>query len=275
MSSITSFTGSIPYNYDTYLGPLFFEPYAVDLADRLERNDYETVLEMACGTGRLSKHLVKKLAPQGQLYATDLNEDMLRIARERLHDDRIVWQVADAHNLPYIHQQFDLVVCQYGIMFFQDKLKALKEVLRVLLPGGRFYFNTWDRIEYNAIADVTRQTMQEIFPDDPPAFIEKGPYSFYDIESIEQLLEDAGFTHIAIETVAKTSIAATPEDAMTGFLDGTTLNAYLKERSAKEADVRKRFRELLVQRYGEKNLELPMQAFVCEAVRPVASKSEL
>src|SRR5690349_8003483 len=156
--SITAFAGSIPHNYDTYLGPLFFEPYAVDLVERLESNDYESVLEIACGTGRVTKHLVKKLSSHGQLYATDLNEGMLRIARERLHDDRIDWQVADAHNLPFYDQQFDLVVCQYGIMFFQDKLKALKEVYRVLLPGGRFYFNTWDRIEYNAIADVTRQT---------------------------------------------------------------------------------------------------------------------
>lgn len=267
--SITAFTGNIPYNYDTYLGPLFFEPYAVDLVERLESNDYETVLEIACGTGRVTKHLVNKLVPEGRLYASDLNEDMLRLAWERVHDSRITWQASDAHSLPFPNQQFELVVCQYGIMFFQDKPKALSEVLRVLQPGGRFYFSTWDRIDCNAVADAARQTMQEIFPDDPPAFLEKGPFSFFDIETIEQLLEDAGFTHIAVDKVAKTSVAATPEQVITGFLDGTTLAPYMQEHSEKDAAVRRRFRELLVERYGEKDLALPMQAFVCEAVKGV------
>ena len=268
MSSLTTFTGAIPHNYDTYLGPLLFEPYAVDLVERMEGDNYTAVLELACGTGRVTKHLLNKVAANGTLLATDLNEDMLRIARERLQDNRIRWQEADAHGLPFGNEQFELVVCQYGIMFFQDKPKALREIFRVLKPRGRFYFSTWDRIEFNAIAEVARQVVQETFPDDPPAFIEKGPYSFFDPEAIRHLLETAGFDHIEIEKVAKTSVAATPEDVITGFLDGTTLSLYLQERRGKDAAVRKLYRELLVLRFGEKDLELPMQAIICEAIKP-------
>ncbi|HEU4903118.1 MAG TPA: class I SAM-dependent methyltransferase [Flavisolibacter sp.] len=268
MSSLTAFAGNIPHNYDTYLGPLFFEPYAIDLVQQLQGNDYQSVLELACGTGRVTTHLVEKIAPGGSLQAMDLNEDMLRIAKSKLPDSRIVWSVADAHRLPFADGQFEVVVCQFGVMFFEDKPKALREVFRVLKQGGRFYFNTWDRIEFNAVADVARQTLQQIFPDDPPAFIEKGPYSFFDPELIRQLLEDAGFTSIEIERVPRTSVAPSPEDVTAGFLDGTTLRPYLQERHSQDAAVRQLFRELLVLRYGERDLELPMQAFVCEAIKP-------
>ena len=120
MAAITNFTGSIPLNYETYLGPLFFEPYAVDLAQRIEGSNFQSVLELACGTGRVTKHLVNKLSAEGRLQAIDLNAGMLQIAKEQLQDNRIHWSVADAHELPFESKEFDLAVCQFGVMFFAD-----------------------------------------------------------------------------------------------------------------------------------------------------------
>ncbi|HVF96156.1 MAG TPA: class I SAM-dependent methyltransferase, partial [Flavisolibacter sp.] len=212
MASVTAFTGNVPHNYETYLGPLFFEPYAVDLADRLPNQAFNQILELACGTGRVTKHLLAKLKPTGQLIATDLNEAMLTVGREKVPDDRIKWQAVDAHNLPYDEETFDLIVCQYGVMFFADKPKAFREAVRVLRPGGTFLFNTWDHIRYNTLSNTAREVMDEMFPDDPPTFLSQGPYSFFDKEQIQHLLDRAGFVDITIETVSLTGIASSADD---------------------------------------------------------------
>lgn len=267
MFAATSFTGSIPQNYDFYLGPLFFEPYALDLVSRIH-NKPTAVLELACGTGRVTKHLVNALAANGKLCATDLNMSMLQIAKERLSDPRIEWSVADAHELPFAVNSFDLVVCQFGVMFFAEKPQALNEIWRVLKPGGCFLFNTWGRLEKNAAANLTSQALHEIFPEDPPAFLEKVPHSMTDPEAIKRLLQEANFTQIKTENVALASTSPSPDDVIKGILDGTPTSLYLKERPARDGALRQRLRELLVQQYGEKNLRLPMEAIFCEAVKP-------
>lgn len=269
MASIsTAFGGTVPQNYETYLGPLFFEPYAIDLVERLKGNEYKNVLELACGTGRVTKHLIAKTAVDGELCATDLNEGMLRIAAEKIKDKRVRWSVADAHKLNFPNDFFDLVICQFGVMFFADKPKAFAEAFRVLKPGGNFVFNTWNDVPYNDLACLTEKALQEVFPGDPPVFFMQGPHSFHDTDYIRQLLEEAGFVHIAIEKAAKTSVAVSPDDAIRGILDGTPISPYLKERSSQDARVRERLRELLVQHCGEKNLTLSMEAFVCQAAKP-------
>ncbi|WP_121354014.1 class I SAM-dependent methyltransferase [Flavisolibacter nicotianae] len=268
MSAITTFTGSIPYHYETFLGPLFFEPYALDLAERIHANDRARILKLACGTGRVTRQLVGKLPQDSRLQATDLNADMLRIAKEQVNDPRVEWSVADAQDLPFEREQFDLVICQFGVMFFEDKRKAFAEVFRVLKPGGSFLFNTWDAVPHNAVASLTEQALQKVFPKDPPTFFMKGPHSFFDQSLIRQLLEGSGFRRVKIEPVDKTSVAATPDDVVRGILDGTPISPFLKEREEQANEVRKQLRELLVRDYGNRNLALPMRAFVCDAARP-------
>jgi ubiquinone/menaquinone biosynthesis C-methylase UbiE len=266
MASITAFAGSVPQNYETFLGPLFFEPYALDLVARMKQ-PCRQVLELACGTGRVTKQLLHKLAPDSRLHATDLNADMLKIAREQIIDDRIEWSVADAHSLPFADGQYELVICQYGVMFFGEKEKALAEVHRVLQKGGRFLFNTWDEVRFNAVSHLANEVLKEIFLEEPPNFFEKGPYSMYDPEKIRRLLGEAGFGDISIETVDKTSVAPSPDEPVKGILDGTPVSPFLKEHSEQADLVRQRLRDRLVQQFGEKNLQLPMRALVCEAVR--------
>jgi ubiquinone/menaquinone biosynthesis C-methylase UbiE len=265
MSSITEFAGSVPDNYDQFLGPLFFEPFALDLFERLKEKRYDRILELASGTGRVTRHLAELVAKGGQLYATDLNPDMLQVALKKLEDKPITWQVVDAHEIPFEEGFFDVVVCQFGVMFFKDKPKAFREVHRVLKSQGVFLFNTWDHYRYNAASNLTQKVMNEVFPDDPPDFMEKGPYSFFEPGKIRGLLEDAGFTHIDVLKVAKTNIPREAEDVARGFVDGSPLTGYLQERQADRENIKKRITEVV--RTHHPTLQLPMQAMVCTAIK--------
>jgi ubiquinone/menaquinone biosynthesis C-methylase UbiE len=137
------FSGSIPSLYDKYLGPLIFEPYAQDLANRLSALNAERVLETAAGTGIVTRALERSLSPRGSIVATDLNQPMLDHAAERIPSSRVSWQKADAQALPFPDGAFDAVICQFGVMFFPDRQKAYREARRVLKPGGHFIFNVW------------------------------------------------------------------------------------------------------------------------------------
>ena len=269
MASVTAFSGNVPVNYETYLGPLFFEPYAIDLVNRLgENKPRQMVLEIACGTGRVTKHLDSYLPQEATLVATDLNSEMLNVAKQVVKNYRVKWQVADVHELPFEEAQFDLVVCQFGVMFFQDKPKALKEIRRVLQPGGTFLFNTWDDLQYNALSRLTKDVLTEEYPDDPPLFLEKGPYSLTNPDEIKQLLADAGFTSISIELVSKTGEVPTAREAVNGIIDGTPNYVYITERGIPASVVKEKLTALLTDHFGDKKLSLPMQAFVAEARKP-------
>lgn len=230
MASINLFAGSVPANYDKYLGPILFEPYALDLAERLKNDQVNHVLELACGTGRVTKHLVEIISENGSLIASDLNPGMLDVARAKLQNNKIIWEVADAQNLPFDDNRFDHIVCQFGVMFFADKEKSFKEANRILIPGGKFIFNTWESLEKNPRIDLMWKVMHEVFGNEAPDFLQKGPYSFYDTSIIEQLLLNTGFTNIQIESVAKTTEYNEPDDLIKGFADGSPLSNYLQEK---------------------------------------------
>ena len=202
------FSGSIPPAYDRYLGPLLFQPYAEDLAARLQVDKNTSVLELACGTGILTRVLRTRLPSTVELIATDLNEPMFRHAAAKFRKDEAVqWLQADACSLPFGDQLFDAVVCQFGIMFVPDKALAAREAHRVLKPGGLFLFNVWDAMEHNKLGQLTHQTIASYFEKDPPAFYEV-PFGYYNQEEIERMLKEAGFQKIETEVVAKVGAEA-------------------------------------------------------------------
>ena len=167
-----AFTGSIPQFYDTYLVPLIFEEYAEDLARRIAALSPVDLLETAAGSGVVSRALAPHLGPRANYTVSDLNQPMLdHAAIKQGPDNRIRWQQADALDLPFEEAAFDVTFCQYGVMFFPDRIKGYSEMHRVLKPGGSFIFNVWDRIEDNEFADVVTRAAGEIFPDDPPRFL--------------------------------------------------------------------------------------------------------
>ena len=265
MASIAAFTGSIPGNYDKYLGPVLFEPYALDLRDRLKKESLKNVLELACGTGRVTRHLVSLLPANGKLIASDLNPDMMAVAKARVSDERVKWLAADAQALPFANDSFDHIVCQFGIMFFPDKGKALSEAYRVLQPGGLYLFNTWAGMEQNPRTAIIRKIMEEQFREDSPDFLKKGPYSFFDPVEIRGLMEGAGFTDVKIEAVDKVAQYTSVDDFLKGFLEGSPLSAFLSEKDQKVQDeVRKKVSDEMKKQFSEQGMDVPMQALVCQ-----------
>lgn len=266
----TAFVGSIPPTYDRYLGPLFFEPYAEDLVARLPVPPPLRVLETACGTGIVTRRLVAKLSGQGSIVATDLNEPMLAHAsRQTGERDGLEWRQADATTLPFDDRSFDAVVCQFGLMFYPDKPRGVREALRVLRPGGRYLFNVWDRLERNPATAIVHETVTAFFPSDPPRFFTV-PHSLSDATEVARWLRDAGFVDVAIETVERTGVAATAEEAATAMLEGTPLYGMIMERDpAALGELRAVVAHKLTARFGaEEPVRVPLRAFVFSARRP-------
>jgi SAM-dependent methyltransferase len=280
------FVGSIPENYDRYLGPVLFEPYARDLAARLVAKEGARVLELACGTGIVTRRLRERMPVGATLTATDLNEPMLEIARHRLANARgIEWRQADACALPFPPASFDAVVCQFGLMFVPDKPAAFREARRVLVPGGQFLFNTWDSIEANSFARIAVETIRRLVPIDPPTFYEV-PFSMHDRAAIAALLEDAGFgaddganaqggarassaaSHAParIEAVALQSESPAARDLATGLIEGNPVGPTLRERGGVSTDaLRDALAEALAREMGDRPARVALRAFVVSA----------
>ena len=188
------FAGSIPELYETYLVPLIFEPYAADLVARLASRPLARVLEIAAGTGVVTRAMASALPETVSIVATDLNQSMLDQAAVRGTKHPVTWRQADAMKLPFADDAFDAVVCQFGVMFFPEKRVAYSEVRRVLRLGGIFIFNAWDRIEENEFADTVTTALEALFPHDPPRFLARTPHGYHDVETIERDLAAGGFT---------------------------------------------------------------------------------
>jgi SAM-dependent methyltransferase len=223
------FAGSIPGLYHNLLGPLLFDPFAWDLAKRAAPTPAARILETAAGTGIVTGALLRE-APKAEFVATDLNQAMLDIAASRLMSWRVAFQQADAQSLPFEDATFDAIVCQFGVMFFPDRVAAYHEARRVLKPGGRFLFNVWDRLEENPVTLAVSNALAALFPDDPPGFFGRVPFGYHDREQIRCDLGSAGFTDISAETVVKSS-QVNARDAATGLCQGSPLRAEIEGRA--------------------------------------------
>jgi SAM-dependent methyltransferase len=231
------FAGSMAKVYNAYLVPLIFEPYAVDLVNRIASRRLAHVLEIAAGTGAVTRRLVSVLPESVCIVATDLNQAMLDQACEVGTTRPVQWRQADATQLPFEDSMFDAVVCQFGAMFFPDKSKAYSEARRVLRPGGVFVFNVWDRIEENEFADTVAQALETIFPDDPPRFMARTPHGYHDIATIERDLRHGGFlAPPLISTVAARSRAANPRIPAVAYCQGTPLRGEIEAREKSRLD---------------------------------------
>jgi ubiquinone/menaquinone biosynthesis C-methylase UbiE len=264
----TAFIGSIPENYDRYLGPALFEPYAADMVERLNVPESASVLEMACGTGIVTRRLRDRLPPGVRLVATDLNEAMMAYAARKFRSDEAVeWKQADATDLPFPDESFDTVVCQFGLMFVPDKERAIHEAYRVLQPGGTFLFSVWDAIEQNDLAHIAHTTISTFFEQDPPNFYEV-PFSFHDPEAIESLLVAAGFREIQLSPLTLPSISPSASDAAKGLIEGNPVIVAINERRPSSVPkIVAAVAAAVAARCGDRPVQGRMQAFVCTALR--------
>ena len=227
------FAGSIPKFYDALMVPLIFEVYAVDLAELVAASAPRTVLEIAAGSGVVARALAPRLGPAARYVVTDLNRPMLDYAATRQGPDRrIEWQQADALDLPFADATFDVVCCQFGAMFFPDRVAGYAEARRVLRHDGRFVFSVWDRIEENAFADEVTDAVAAVFPHDPPRFLARTPHGYHDTALIRDELGRAGFADIGIETREQSSRAPSARAAATAYCHGTPLRNEIEARDA-------------------------------------------
>jgi len=267
----SQFDGSIPERYDRFLGPTLFAPFAADLAARLDVAPHANLLELACGTGVLTRAICERIPASVHFTATDLNEPMLDVAKAKLADrPEIVWRIADAANLPFDSESFDGVVCQFGLMFVPDKAAALGEVRRVLRPGGAFLFNVWDRIEANRLAWITHQTVLRLFPEDPPMFYQV-PFSLYDTDALAAMLGEAGFGDLDVTAVSKVGESPSAGEVAEGLVLGNPLVTALRERGTDVDAVVRDVADAVAADCGTAPVRAPMRAFVVRASRnPVA-----
>ena len=263
------FAGSIPELYDRFLVPLIFEACARDLAARVARAEPRDVLETAAGTGVLTRQLASQLPAHARIVATDLNQPMLDLAAAKQGDaSRVAWRQADALALPFADQSFDAVACQFGVMFFPDKVQGYREARRVLRTGGRFCFSVWDEIAANEFADVVTQAVATLFPQDPPRFLARTPHGYHDVETIRQQLGAAGFATVSTEPLDETSRAASPRDPAIAYCQGTPLRNEIEARDrSRLEEATRRATEALAQRFGSGAIEGRIRACVVTAVR--------
>lgn len=261
------FAGSIPEIYDRYMVPLLFRPYAELVAQRARALAPRRILETAAGTGVVTRALHHTL-PDSDIVATDLNQPMLDKAEERVKSDKVRFQLADALDLPFADSSFDLVVCQFGVMFFPDKVKGNAEAHRLLCDGGHYLLVIWDEVSRNAATHVVGRAVAELFPGDAAAFYERIPFRYFERGQIVRDLRSAGFAKIDFETVELHSRAPSARDAAIGLTQGTPMRSEIEKRGAdallRATDAAER---ALRQFEGVSGFDAPMTAHVVTATR--------
>lgn len=266
MSDHASFIGSVPEHYERDLGPVIFDDYAADLARRVAAHNPERVLEIAAGTGIVTRHLRDFLPTSASLTATDINPPMLDLAQTKFRSsEQVAFQPADACALPFPDGAFDAVVCQFGVMFFPDKAQSYREVYRVLAPGGRYLFNVWDSHRHNPFGRITHELVQRLFPSDPPQFYHV-PFGYHEIDLIKKAVFEAGLTDIITAVVRQETEVANLAAFARGLVCGNPLAEQIKARGSVDSDrVVDALTDALRREVGADPGRTPLQAIVFEA----------
>ena len=266
MSNLPSaFTGSIPRLYEQYLVPVIFTPYAEDLVARVAGFAPQRVLEVACGTGIVTRRLLERLPASTRLVATDLNQAMIDVASARTpHDPRLTWRVADGTALPFGAGEFDAVTGQFGVMFYPDRPAGLRSARSVLKPGGRFVFNVWSDFSKNPFGRIAHETIGSFFTSDPPKFYET-PFGWADPAEIERTARDAGFRTVKVERVAKEACGDSIRDFAIGLVSGNPVIGAINERGLDVEAITLRVADALSVVYGDRPFRGPLEAIVVTA----------
>ena len=262
----SGFVGDIPTFYDAGLGPNIFHDYADLLAQRCRGLAASNVVELAAGTGILSRRLRDVLSPEAHLVVTDLNAPMLDIAKAKfLSEENVEFTVADAMALPFEDATFDLMVCQFGTMFFPDKPASFREAARVLRSGGHYIFNTWGAMASYPFSQMAYGVGKMFFPDNPPGFY-KIPFHYSDPKHVCSDLALAGWHDVEYETRSLNKTINDPEAFATALVYGNPLIDEIRQRGGVDPDeVVNAMLEELHNIFGPTPLVMPLQAttFIC------------
>ncbi|MDH3201077.1 MAG: class I SAM-dependent methyltransferase [Myxococcales bacterium] len=175
--------------YDEFFLPALFDPWAPQVVAAARLRPGMRVVDVACGTGVLTIEAAKAVSPNGAAVGVDLNPAMLSVARRKAPE--IEWREAPAEALPLDSDDFDAVVSQFGLMFFQDQRAAVREMWRVLRPGGRLVVAVWDSVE-NAPGYAAVTSLLDRLFGGAIAELLKAPYSLGDPKALRSLLSSSG-----------------------------------------------------------------------------------
>jgi ubiquinone/menaquinone biosynthesis C-methylase UbiE len=257
-----NFGGDVPRIYDRHLGPVWFAKYAEDMAAQVAAGEPQRVLETACGTGIVTLALRRAL-PTATITATDLSPDMVKIAAEKLAN-RVSFREADGSALPFPDASFDAVVCQFGMMFYPDRHKGLREAHRVLAPGGRYLFSVWDSHRYNPLGRVLDAAIGGLFPSNPPRFYQI-PFSYAQLDDIRAALQAAGFGAIDISVIPHRHNMIDFESFAHGTVFGSPVIGQIIERGGTPERVEEAVIAALRQEFGHEPTTVPLQAIIVGA----------
>jgi ubiquinone/menaquinone biosynthesis C-methylase UbiE len=263
ISSVEDAGGTAAY-YDQFFGPLYFEPFAIEVVKRIDPESVSTALEIASGTGRVTRHIRECIPTSAKLIASDISEDMLGEAKKKLNHLDIEWQIIDAQELPFGDNRIDLVVCCFGYMFVPNKTKAFAEAYRVLKPGGMFLFTTWDKLEQNAASFIARTIAMEYWEGPLPESYNQAT-SMSDETAIEQLLQDAGFSKMKIEKVKLLSTSPSAKAIANGLIEGGGVYSEIKKRNpACIPEIKIKVEKELAEKFGAAPMISPISAVISQ-----------
>ena len=247
------------------MGPMYFEPYAIEVSNRVDASSVQVALELAAGTGRVTRHLRSVLSPGAKLIASDINPDMLAIAKEKLKGANIDWQIIDAQDLPFEADSIDLAVCCFGLMFMPDKLKACSEVRRVLRAGGMFITTTWDKPETIGVSYVYTTIAEKYLPRSLPESYSL-PTSMHDDSVLRELLLEAGFSRVNVEKQKRDSQCQSAKNAAEALVQaGAFSKEIMSLNPAQINEVKSLLAKELGKRYGDAPMIAPMSAVIGQA----------
>lgn len=261
--SSSSFRSNTALHYDEFFGPFYFEPYAIEIAKRIKSDNIAIVLEIAAGTGRVTRHIRERIPSHAKLIASDISEDMLAVAKSKLSDADIQWQNIDAQQLPFSNNSIDVVICCFGYMFVPDKAKAFAEVHRVLKTGGQFLLTTWDKLENNTASWCARSIATKYLEKPLPESYDL-PTSMHDEAVIRSLLQDAGFSKMSIEKKQLFSFSATAKEAANGLTKGGLYDDIKKQDPAGLDEIKIKLEKVLAEKFGADPMAAPMSAVIGE-----------
>ena len=257
--------GQAATHYDQFFGPLYFEPYAIEVAKRIEPAGIAVVLEIAAGTGRVTRHIRERISPSAKLIASDISNEMLIEAKKKLSHFDIDWQNIDAQQLPFSDNSIEMVICCFGYMFVPDKPTAFAEVYRVLRPGGHFLFTTWDKLENNPASYTSRCIAKQYLEEPLPAGYNL-PTSMSDENVIRSLLQDGGFSKWSVEKVKLLSAIPSAKEAAFGFMQGGGVYDEIRKRNPGSIDeIKTRLEMELANQFGEAPMIVPIRALISQA----------
>lgn len=267
MNPTIKFNGLIPKHYQDLLTPFLFDGFSQDLVDRIDFSNIHKVLELASGTGSVTRRLLTKMPAETHLLATDLEASMLEVAKQQLEAANLSWDVVDMTSIPYGDEQFDLIICQFGLMLVPEKLKALSEMHRVLKKGGRLIFSVWGDIQDNPVWSISGKVI-ESFLGSNPMLQNPGPFSLTNKYDTLDLLEKAGFENSKATSVTQSGTIESAAMAASGFVQGLPVFMAISKRDPSLiAKIEQALEPQLSAALGNHPLASPLRAWVFETTK--------